>query len=173
LGFSYLLHPGYLINLSQSEEELFGKLKSECSTCIRKFAREGCSIVEDYSEAYAEEYYRQLQDVFAKQNLIPTYSLTRVKKLLQNLKDTGMLLCLKALDPDGNCIATGYFQVTINYSCFGAEPVIASTSITGQMKPCSGKLLNTGKKEDLSFTKWVAEACTRKSTAEKHTMESE
>ena len=59
--------------------------------------------------AFADDYYAQLKDVFAKQSLVPTYEVERVRELIKNLLPTGMLLLLRARDQEGNCIATGIF----------------------------------------------------------------
>ncbi|HWS39189.1 MAG TPA: GNAT family N-acetyltransferase [Actinoplanes sp.] len=56
--------------------------------------------------AFADEFYDQLRDVFAKQNLVPTYSVERVRSLIRHLGPAGRLLLLRARDGDGRCIAT-------------------------------------------------------------------
>ena len=55
---------------------------------------------------FADEFYNQLRDVFAKQNLVPTYSIDRVRALIRNLAPAGRILLLRARDPEGRCIAT-------------------------------------------------------------------
>jgi len=47
--------------------------------------------------------------VFAKQGLVPTYPVERVRALVKNLEPTGRLLLVRARDPEGKCIATGIF----------------------------------------------------------------
>jgi lipid II:glycine glycyltransferase (peptidoglycan interpeptide bridge formation enzyme) len=58
---------------------------------------------------FADEYYTQLREVFAKQDLVPTYSLQRVRALIKHLQPTGRILLLRARDSEGKCIATGVF----------------------------------------------------------------
>ena len=58
---------------------------------------------------FADEYYAQLKDVFAKQSLVPTYDVGRVRQLITHLYPTGHLLLLRARDRQGQCIATGIF----------------------------------------------------------------
>lgn len=56
--------------------------------------------------AFADEFYDQLRDVFAKQGLVPTYSIERVRSLIRNLAPAGSILLLRARDAEGRCIAT-------------------------------------------------------------------
>src|SRR6202023_4090581 len=51
----------------------------------------------------------QLQDVFAKQSLVPTYSVERVRALVRNVEPGGNVLLIRARDPEGKCIATGIY----------------------------------------------------------------
>jgi hypothetical protein len=104
--FSFRDYQGFEIDLKQDESDLFSHLKSECRTCIRKAARSGVSIEESQSEDFAIEYYAQLQDVFGKQRLSPTYGVHRVAALLRHLLPTGNLLLLRARDSEGHPIAS-------------------------------------------------------------------
>ena len=66
--------------------------------------------VEEASAAgFADEYYAQLQDVFAKQGLRPTYGVDRVRELIRCVHPTGRLLLVRALGPEGEPIASGIF----------------------------------------------------------------
>ena len=105
-GFSFRDYQGFEIDLRQDENDLFSHLKSECRTCIRKATRSGVSIEESQSEDFAAEYYAQLQDVFGKQGLAPTYGVERVAALVRHLLPTGNLLLLRARDSEGRSIAS-------------------------------------------------------------------
>lgn len=109
LGLSYSPFRGYEIDLTCSEEALFARMTGACRRCIRKAEREGVRIEEAEDAGFADDYYAQLQDVFAKQGRTPTYPLSRVKALIEHLGTTGRLLLLRARDPEGRCIATGIF----------------------------------------------------------------
>lgn len=110
MGF---LHESILtleLNIAKSDEELFKIFKTDCRNYIRQFERRGAILEEAISdEKFAEEYYGHLCDVFAKQGMVPTYSLEKVKRLLSHLSETGMLLCLRVKDPSGVCIASSIF----------------------------------------------------------------
>jgi hypothetical protein len=66
----------------------------------------GVTVQEAKDEAFADDYYSQLIEVFAKRRLVPTYDKQRVSALIRHLLPTGNLLLLRALNADGLCIAT-------------------------------------------------------------------
>jgi hypothetical protein len=66
-------------------------------------------VEETRDPTFADEYYAQLQDVFEKQRLVPTYGLERVRALIRHMAPTGRLLMIRALDSRGACIGTGIY----------------------------------------------------------------
>jgi hypothetical protein len=96
-------------DLRPSTEVLFARMKGACRRCIRKAEREGVTIEEAKDDEFAGEYYAQMIQVFGKQDLVPTYGLERVQKLIQHLRPTGQLLLLRARDGQGRCIGTGIY----------------------------------------------------------------
>jgi hypothetical protein len=108
-GFSYRRFSGFEVDLTQSEEKLYAAMESGCRWSIRKSVREGVRIEESTDLSFADEYYAQLIDVFAKQKLVPTYSKDRVVQMLKYMMPTGHVLLLKAKDKSDRCIATGIF----------------------------------------------------------------
>jgi Acetyltransferase (GNAT) domain len=109
LGFDCEFYHSYRTDLRRSEEELFNNMESACRRCIRKAEKSEVRIEEADDLAFADEYYEQLQDVFGKQKLAPTYDVERVRSLIRNVKPSGHLLLLRARDKEGKCIATGIF----------------------------------------------------------------
>jgi hypothetical protein len=109
LGFRYEYYASYRTDLRRSEDEIFNSMESACRRCIRKAEKSGVIIEEARDLAFADEYYQQLRDVFARQGLVPTYDLERVRAVIRNLQPAGRLLLLRARDPQGRCIATGIF----------------------------------------------------------------
>jgi predicted N-acyltransferase len=99
----------YKSDLTKSEEDLFKGMDSACRRCIRKAEKSGVTIEEASDLEFADEYYEQLKDVFAKQGKVPTYSKERVRVLLEHLLPTGRLLAVRARNPEGKCIATGLY----------------------------------------------------------------
>jgi Acetyltransferase (GNAT) domain len=109
LGFTCESYTSYRTDLRKSEDQLFDGMDSACRRCIRKAEKSGVTIEEAHDLAFADEYYEQLVDVFAKQRLVPTYTIDRVRTLIKHLEPTGRILLLRARDPSGKCIATGIF----------------------------------------------------------------
>jgi len=100
---------GYEIDLTINKDDLFGKMSQTSRWCIRKSIKNGVSIEVANDRSFAYDYYSQLKDVFAKQGLVPTYPIERVKILIDCLNSSGMLLLLRARNSEGVCIATGIF----------------------------------------------------------------
>lgn len=109
LGFETSYYTSYRSDLTKSEEELFQGMESACRRCVRKAEKSGVVIEEAHDLAFADQYYDQLKDVFAKQGLVPTYGVERVRALVRHLEPTGNVLLLRARDAEGKCIATGIF----------------------------------------------------------------
>jgi hypothetical protein len=109
LGFNCEHYTSYRTDLTLTEEELFNRMDSACRRCIRKAEKSGLRIEEANDAGFADEYYSQLKDVFAKQELVPTYDVERVRALIRNLVPTGRILLLRARDSEGKCVATGIF----------------------------------------------------------------
>ena len=109
LGFAAERFRSFEIDLLRDEDEIFAGMSSACRRCIRKAEKVGVTIEEADDLGFADEYYAQLEDVFAKQSLRPTYGLDRVRALVTHLRGSGRVLFLRARAPDGRCIATGIF----------------------------------------------------------------
>jgi CelD/BcsL family acetyltransferase involved in cellulose biosynthesis len=109
LAVQYRVYRGFEIDLTRDEDELFSNMTSACRRCVRKAEKEGVFIEEAHDLEFADEYYAQLKDVFAKQSLVPTYDIERVRQLITHVHPTGHLLLLRARDRCGRCIATGIF----------------------------------------------------------------
>ena len=80
-GFACEAYASYRSDLTETEDKLFGKMDSACRRCVRKAEKSGVTIEEAHDLDFADEYYEQLKDVFAKQGLVPTYSVERVRAL--------------------------------------------------------------------------------------------
>jgi hypothetical protein len=88
-------YESYKSDLTRSEDDLFKGMDSACRRCIRKAEKSGVVVEEARDDEFADEYYEQLKDVFAKQGRVPTYTVDRVRVLLKH--------------PEGRCIATGLY----------------------------------------------------------------
>jgi hypothetical protein len=109
LEFTAEHYGSYRTDLTKSEEELFNGMDSACRRCVRKAEKSGVVIEEAHDLAFADEYYEQLKDVFAKQGLVPTYSVERVRSLVKHVEPSGNVLLVRARNSEGKCIASGIF----------------------------------------------------------------
>jgi CelD/BcsL family acetyltransferase involved in cellulose biosynthesis len=109
LGFEAEPKLTYEVDLSGDEDEIFGRMTSACRRAIRKAEKSGVTVERATGPGFADEYYAQLQDVFAKQSLVPTYGVERVRELIRHLEPTGRLVMLRARSPQGQSIATALF----------------------------------------------------------------
>jgi CelD/BcsL family acetyltransferase involved in cellulose biosynthesis len=106
LSFRTRLFNGFEIDLTQSEPALMANMEGSCRRNIRKAVRCGLRIHECKDDAFVDHYYSQLEDVFAKDGLVPTYGKKRVRALMRHLLPEAKVLPLQAIDGDGNCIAS-------------------------------------------------------------------
>jgi len=109
LGFVSEFYTSYQTDLRQPEEKIFNSMTSACRRCIRKAEKSGVTVEQAHDLGFADDFYEQLKDVFAKQGLVPTYDVHRVRVLIKHLEPTGHLLLLRARDSQGKCIGTGVF----------------------------------------------------------------
>jgi len=106
------------LRIDRTDEELFKVFKTDCRNFIRQFERRGASIeIAEPNNTFAEEYYDQLRDVFAKQGLTPSYSLDKIKHIMAVFGKTDKILCLRVRAPDGRPIASSIF-FGFNNKCF-------------------------------------------------------
>jgi hypothetical protein len=80
------------VDLTKSEKELFASMQGNCRRNIRRSQQLGLTVEEADPVGFAEEYYGQLVEVFAKQNLTPTHTVERVKELIEKIYNGGLLL---------------------------------------------------------------------------------
>jgi len=106
LGLAWTPSLTHLIDLERDEDELFGAMDKACRRSIRKAGSSGVTVEPASDPGFADDFHDQLRDVFAKQDLVPTYPVSRVRALVDHLGPTGNLLLLRARDADGRCIAT-------------------------------------------------------------------
>jgi len=99
----------FVVDLAGDESEVFARMTSACRRAVRKGVKVGVRVEVARGPSFADEYYAQLQGVFARQSLVPTYGVERVRALIRHLERTDRLLLLRAVAPDGCRIATGIF----------------------------------------------------------------
>jgi CelD/BcsL family acetyltransferase involved in cellulose biosynthesis len=99
----------FVVDLTGDESAVLGRMTSACRRALRKAVKVGVQVEVAHGPSFADEYYAQLQGVFARQSLVPPYDVERVRALIRHLESTDRLLLLRALAPGGGGIATGIF----------------------------------------------------------------
>jgi hypothetical protein len=162
-GFKTEYYASYRTDLTRTEEELFNGMESACRRCIRKADKSGLKIEEAHDLAFADEYYEQLKDVFAKQSLVPTYSVERVRALVRNLEPAGNVLLLRALNPEGKCIATGIYPGFNQIAEFWGNASFRAHQSLRPNEACHWYAMRYWKKRGAAIFDWAAKAPTKKS----------
>jgi hypothetical protein len=109
LGYEIAQTHGYVTDLTQDQEAIFGRMKSMTRRCIRKAEKSGVVIERAEPEGFASEYYSQLEGVFERKGLPMPFREERVRALIDCVHPSGDLLLLRARDPDGRGIATAIY----------------------------------------------------------------
>ena len=109
LGFEQVTHPTIEVDLTQSEDAIFNRMTSPCRRNIRHAERAGVRIEEASDLEFGDEYIAQYHDVMAKQGMVPHFGAERFRAMIRHVHPTGMLLLLRARNPEGRCIATGIY----------------------------------------------------------------
>lgn len=115
----------YIKDISGTEEELLLTINKHCRKHIRSFEKSDVEVVfEKPNKEFAKLYYEQLEKVFGYQGLTPSYDLHRVEKLLEHLSKNNLVVCIKAISPEGKCVGT-----TIGFGYNGRCYTWGSTNI--------------------------------------------
>ena len=96
----------YIVPL-EDEELMVKNLDRKCRQNIRKGISRNLVVEECEDMSVIDEYYVQLRDVFARQKLVPTYPIGRVRSLFKILHP-GSIVALQVRHED-KIIATGLF----------------------------------------------------------------
>ena len=100
------------LDISSTEEELYSSFENDVRRNCRRFDENDAELkfVQPNND-FVKDYYSQLIDVFSKQNLKPSYPMSKVENLMtcfSGYKDN--ILCETVNEPsEGKSIATGIF----------------------------------------------------------------
>lgn len=109
LGFAHSETTTYEIDLEPDEAAILGNMSTSARRNVRQGERYGVTIEEASDVGFADDFFEQLLDVFAKQSLRPPYDADRIRALIETVHPSGNLLLLRSRDEHGRCIATGIF----------------------------------------------------------------
>ena len=157
----------YLVDLKPDEDVIYQRFSSKsCRYPIRKAGKEGMVIEEARDDAFANEYYAQLEDVFAKQNLVPTYGPDRVRLLIKHLLAHGQPFVAASPRSAGHLYRDRNFPGNQqDRRTFGAMQVGVSTSTSARTSRCTGMPCVFGSGGAWKSTIFAAAATTSASTA--------
>ena len=107
-GTGYLVEATrtYVVDLEPPEEAILGGMRSTTRNYIRQAGKKGLRAERATGIDFADEYYGQLVEVFARQGLAPTYGAERVRKLIIALQAADEILLMRVVAPDGAELAT-------------------------------------------------------------------
>ncbi len=105
-GFRRYAYETQLAEVAGDPEAILAAFTKEGRRNVRLAERAGLHAVAATEPEFVDLYYDQLQAVFAKRNLQPTYPRERVRRLWDLLMPTGRLICVKVMKDD-RCLATG------------------------------------------------------------------
>jgi hypothetical protein len=97
-----------VIPLSEREEEMWEHLSSKCRNRIRKGRKNGLVVEMGGDPEFIDEYYRQVKEVFGRQNMSPRYSIDVPQRLFRQLKADNLLFAIR-IKCGSKTVATGLF----------------------------------------------------------------
>ena len=154
LDVDVTVEPTYVTPLHLDEEQIFASMNSACRRCIRKAEKNGLIIEEAAPEGFADEYYDQLIDVFAKQGLKPAYSKQYVQALIDSVHPSGDALLLRAKTQDGEKIASAIYFGHKEHSLFWGNGSLRSHQILRPNEALHWYALRYWKRRGVKFHDW-------------------
>jgi CelD/BcsL family acetyltransferase involved in cellulose biosynthesis len=95
----------FVADVAEDEEAILASFSKSGRKGVRRALSAGVTVELANDEKFVEEYYGQLQQVFAKSAMRPTYPKARVQAIFEHVAPTGRVLATRVLF-EGNCIAS-------------------------------------------------------------------
>ncbi len=107
-GSGYAAERGktYVIDLARPEDEILRGFRRTTRQEIQKALRAGLVVEPASDSGFADEFYRYLVAVFARQGKAPTYGVDRVRHLIAAVYPSGQLQLLRVRTPTGETVGT-------------------------------------------------------------------
>jgi predicted N-acyltransferase len=86
----------YLIDLTQSEEQLWSNLKGECRNRVRKARKAGIETRIEEGPQFLDDFWAMSKEVFARSGIKPTFSREFLGTMWQNFSSAGNICILSA-----------------------------------------------------------------------------
>jgi len=116
LGFQGEEVPTFRVPLYPGDEaRSFKALKESARRNIKRATKLGLQVRFEDDEAFADEHFEQLKEVYVRGGNVITFDRERVRLCFRHLQDAGRLIAVSVYLPDGTTnIATGMFFVEGN-----------------------------------------------------------
>jgi hypothetical protein len=101
----------FICPIPTTEEGILAQFHKSCREATRRAFRHGVEVENTSNPSFVDHFYYQLEDVFGKQGLKPTFPKSRVETLWRIMKPTGHLLTIWA-KYKGKIIGTGFYLIS-------------------------------------------------------------
>ncbi|GLI51893.1 hypothetical protein TSYNTROOL_19790 [Tepidanaerobacter syntrophicus] len=86
------LRKKYYSEVKSTPEEILSSYSKSARKCVRRAIRNGLVVETTIEKNFIDYYYSQLEEVFLKSNMKPTYSKDRVKLLIEKLLPSNKII---------------------------------------------------------------------------------
>ena len=151
-NFNIEITKGYVLDLTKNKDELYRNMSySSVRYSINKAIKSGVVIKElNNADEYANEYYKQLSEVFSKQGLTPTHSKEQTAVMLNHTYPNN-ILAFYAEDVEGQPIASAFFPYAGNYGFFSGAASYLSAQKLCPNEPLMWKAIETLKERGVKY----------------------
>lgn len=104
-GFRQTIGQTYIAPIPTTAEDILTRFNTSARKAVRRGLRGEIRAITTKDPSFIDHYYDQLREVFAKDNIKPTYSKERVRTLWSLLMPTGRMLPTMVMEANV-CIAT-------------------------------------------------------------------
>ena len=112
LGFQSEEVPTFRAPLYPGDEtRTFKALKESARRNIKRAAKLGLLVRFETDEAFVDEHFEQLKEVYVRGGNVITFDANRVRLCFRHMRDAGRLIAASVYLPDGTNIATGMFHI--------------------------------------------------------------
>lgn len=110
-GFDVVEGATFICQIPPTEEGILEQFHKSCREATRRALRRGIEVENTDNHSFVDHFYYQLEDVFGKNGLKPTFPKLRVESLWKIMKPTGRLLTIWA-KYEGKVVGTGFYLIS-------------------------------------------------------------
>jgi hypothetical protein len=124
-GFESSPDGTFIVDLPETEDELWNNLRSTCRNRVRKGRNNGLTVEIGIDDALVNDVWERVQAVFHHQELVVSYDRGRVQALYDIFAPLNQVVGIRVRAPDGHIAACGIFpfdEQTIYFWAGAARP---------------------------------------------------